>query len=72
MSSVCACVCACMCECVCPYQLVFVLSYRYPKTIKCSAEGLKLWPAYVCWARGHMKQATDFFMEAVSTLKDRQ
>ena len=45
---------------------------RYPKLTKDFTEGLKLWPAYVCWARGHMRQATDFFMEAVSTLKDSQ
>ena len=46
--------------------------YRYPKVTKHCAEGLKLWPAYVCWARGHVRQATDLFMEAVSTLKDSQ
>ena len=45
---------------------------RYPKITKRCAEGIKVWPAYVCWARGHVRQATDLFMEAVSILKDSQ
>ncbi|XP_065915005.1 uncharacterized protein [Dysidea avara] len=45
------------------------LKTRYPKVTKSHSECLKLWPAYVCWARGHMKQASDFFVEAIATLK---
>ncbi|XP_065914704.1 uncharacterized protein [Dysidea avara] len=47
------------------------IGLRYPKVTKSHSECLKLWPAYVCWARGHMKQASDFFVEAIATLKDK-
>ncbi|XP_065916020.1 uncharacterized protein [Dysidea avara] len=47
------------------------LKTRYPKVTKSHSECLKLWPAYVCWARGHMKQASDFFVEIIAKLKDK-
>ena len=49
-----------------------LITIRYPRVTKSHSECLKLWPAYVCWARGHMKQASDFFVEAIETLKDSE
>ena len=44
---------------------------RYPRLTEELCESLKLWPAYMHWARGCLKLAADDFAAAVELLENR-
>ena len=50
---------------------MYILPIRYPRLSELLKENLKLWPAYVHWARGCLKLAADDFAVAIEQLENR-